>query len=1090
MNILTSKLQSPKLLNALDRPRLHDLFSDICNKKIIIVTAGAGYGKTTLTAKALEKAETLVLWYQLDRFDMDFTVFMNYLISGAKSLVPKIFETISDIQDVTTTSKIARETFLLEIISEFEQNINEHMTIVLDDYYLIQKSNEINEVMEFILERLPVNLHFVVISRIEPPIRLSRLRVLQQLVDINEKQLEFSKDEIRKLYVQHFNMPLPDTNVAMLHEKSGGWAASLILFRYTLRNETPDDVEKKLQLLKGSHGHIFSYLEENIFERQAPEIQQFMLKTSLLSVVDTDLCDQMFGIINGHELMKQLENDHLMTFRVDTTKRLFAYHHLLRDFLQAKLQQLFSVDKLNKLRFNIAASLEKTNDFEAIDLYLEGGYFDDVVRLFEKVEIPLMMQGKLHYLQTCLSKIPDDVIDNNPHLQALEAKLYSLSGKSLESIQKLKSALKLFRKKNHKDGAVKCLVELGFQYYYTGNLKEAKLLLEQLLNEIDEQSPVFIMTMTFLILFTSILGEFEKSDAYTEQALDVFSNLTGYEKQAGVALIRLSQTHRFYYSGDFVKSQHLTETIYKTATRLNLDALFPLIYFQFSANCFFLGEYDKGCEYAKNGITASEKINIKDSQKAWIYHSWGQNSLGAGRLDDSLDYVRKSLEIFNEPGNRWGIASCYDLLHQISLARNKPAEAKEYILTALGTIEDYGLTIAEGILETSLAGVLVHMQQYKKALPLLKKSRKKIGNSSWQLFRNYLLEARCQQLCHKVEESATVLKKALYIAEEKGFEMYIAKEGEWIIPVLVKCYSSGIIKNQIKNVLNHFDNRARNILNKLQQHKDPDLSSSASALLEDLPPLPVPPVNVTLLGKFSVQINGCQVQDSAWKSSKAAMIFKYLAVNRNSGFIPKEALIELLWPEEDLSKTGKRFNVAMSTLRRILEPATVSAKATSLYIIKQNDGYRLKTGDGGCIDTDLFLTKIETAEKSNNKISHYLDAESLYKGDFLEETPYDEWCMSYRGDLKTTYQNLLVKIIEYYETEKNYNQCICYAEKYLKTDTFDEAMYRKLMLFYADIQKITAIIKTYKRCQKHLEELDCPLSNETIQLYETLTKQP
>ncbi len=199
-------------------------------------------------------------------------------------------------------------------------------------------------------------------------------------------------------------------------------------------------------------------------------------------------------------------------------------------------------------------------------------------------------------------------------------------------------------------------------------------------------------------------------------------------------------------------------------------------------------------------------------------------------------------------------------------------------------------------------------------------------------------------------------------------------------------------------------------------------------LIRNIPNGGMPWIEIHMFGKFAVCVEDRQIRSSEWKSSKALMILKYLATNRHSGFIHKEVLIELLWPDQDPIKTQKRFHVAMSALRKMMEPG-LSSKATSAYIDRKKDLYRLYPGNQALIDYEQFAIGLKDGIRLFDKnpsvaLKKLLTAESRYKGPFLEENPYDDWCIHIREQTTLEYIRLLKLIQCLYQANQDMDNAV------------------------------------------------------------------
>jgi DNA-binding SARP family transcriptional activator len=250
-----------------------------------------------------------------------------------------------------------------------------------------------------------------------------------------------------------------------------------------------------------------------------------------------------------------------------------------------------------------------------------------------------------------------------------------------------------------------------------------------------------------------------------------------------------------------------------------------------------------------------------------------------------------------------------------------------------------------------------------------------------------------------------------------------------------------------------------------------------------------PSLKVYFFGKFRVFQGDEEIPDKRWKSKKAQMLFKYLLYLRPKGYLKKDVLMELLWPDDDPAKTAKRFHVALASLRRTLEPAIVRGTPSS-YITRSSDAYRIDLGVEGSVDIEDFTKELKLAQEKQNPdivLQHYLNAVSLYQGDFLEEDLYVPWCDEERERVKEDYIYILTKIIQYYENKKDYSACIDYVGRYLKVDKYAENIYQQLMRYYAQVSNKAMVVRTFERCKENItKELDIPLSRETETLFQKL----
>ena len=1064
MQVLVSKLKTPRRYHILHRERLISVFKDFSQKRLVAVTAGAGYGKTTLVMDTLKALEVVPVWYRLDEQDTDFSVFVSYLYSAVQQHFSDSAVITTDMVIPKTGLKKQSDT-LLEWLAFLEKRITQEAVLVLDDYHLVQDSEQINAAIEFILARLPNHIHLVIIGRKNLSLRLSTLRVREQLIEISEKDLSFTVDEIRHFFAR--TLFLTDVQIKEILASTGGWIASLVLLRYAFKTHTPETITNNLVLFKQTPSYIFSYLKETIFDTQPDYIKTFMMKAALLSEIDTRRCSKIFDVDNADTILRQMIEDHLMIFPVDESGAIYYLHHLFKDFLIAQLHETFSKAEIRKLHCRIAHETEEDDIAQALNHFIGGHAFDDAIRLFETHEMKFLMEGKVNFLGRCIEKIPKSIVKENPRLLLAQAKLFTYFGNPKQARKLITRAHLLFKQRKSQKDMVKCLVELGSQYYFTGYVKEAKLLMEQVLDDVEKPSTTYFIAMTYLTFLASVLGEFETAENYYKIVREVIAGLPDFERKVSDALINTSYSYTLYIKGEFERSQKFNGQLLKSVMELNLEPCLPLVYYQASATSFYLGSFEKGLEFGEKGIEICEKISLSDSRKGWNYLACAQNCLGLGMYDRAIELIDCSIELYEDPGNRWGMANAWECLHQVYLAQGKIESAKQILNRAIDIIDGYGLLLTEGILENSCAGIFIREENFSKALECLKSARPKLDGAAFHLFNNHLKTSRSYFGTGNTDKAAGHLSKALSLSERNAYDRFVINEKEWLAPIFKEALFSDTA----------LDSKPKAYLEKLF------INDIASAPLR---------LKINLLGQFTSTVGNTDIPLSGWKSSKALMILKYLAANRKQGLISREVLIEMLWPDEDLKKTGSRFNMAMSVLRKTLEP-DLSPKSSSAYIDRKKDMYRLSHESSISIDTEQFLNAVALAQKETSNsfkaLDLYLKAESIYRGPFLEEDRYEDWCIEKREVFAGEYLKVLKAILNILKTQKDFENAIIYTQKILDTDPFDESAFKWLMIFNAESDNLSQTKKTFARYKKMAKQMDCPVSPEIIDLYDRLTRK-
>ncbi|WP_320043718.1 BTAD domain-containing putative transcriptional regulator [uncultured Desulfobacter sp.] len=1064
MNILNSKLQVPKRYHTLSRKRLVRSLSKISTAKLASISAGAGYGKTTLVADALKQIHLAALWYRLDEQDNDFAVFVAYLYAALKQNYSGTDE--MDMQHRVSKTGLTKHTeTLLEWLAFLEKTVTQSTVIILDDYHLVGDNPAINQAIQFIIDRLPDHIHLILIGRKNPGFGLSKLRAEGTLLEIDEADLAFTPEEI-ELFFSDFMLPTP-TSAKDIFAGTGGWAAGLVLLRYSLEKKAPEEIKAAIDSFVQNPGHIFSYFKENIFDLQPTHFKTFMMKAALLTEINVNRCSKIFHEDNAAAIINKMVDDHLMIFPTDDVGTGFYLHHLFRDFLIDQLHQTFSRREINQLHRRIARELETEDVFQAIHHFLEGRAFDDAIALIGTHERKFLLEGKVNFLGQCLNKLPESVIEKNPESLLAQAKLFSHFGKHKQAMENLTRALQLFKKQKSGDRMVKCLIELGTQYYSTGYIKEAKLLMEQVLGEVQEKSFTHITALAYLTLLSSILCEFETAETYYKAGREITRELSGFESNLSEISVNVAYTYTLYIKGRFKQAYQLSKKILKKALKSGGEAFLSLLNYQFSSHYFMLEEYEKGIEYAKKAIEICDQTSQFDSTRGWIYFMWAQNCVALDRTDQALELIQECVGIFEDMGNRWGLAHAWELEHKIDIARGDMKSARQKLEKGMDTIKGYGLVSTEGIFENSLAQLYILEKKYSSALDCLEHAKNKFNGVDFHMFCNHLLASKACFKSGMLQKSFKCLSQGLALSEKRDYHRFVEKESQWINSLLKSGCSKQITLNKktatyLKSVINADMTKNRPVL------------------------------EIKLFGRFKLTIDDKELPPAKWNSSKALMIFKYLAANRTRGFIPREVLIEMLWPEADPKKTAGRFHMAMSALRKTLEPGILPKRA-STYIERKKDTYRLYDADRIRIDSEQFSNALILARANRDNpqkaLVSYRLALSLYVGSFLEEDQYEDWCNHLRDKFNSDYLIMLKEMADIYEKQDDMENALHCNQKIFSIDSFNETAATKIMAFHSNQGNFAQVKQTYQTYRNAAQELACPVSPDVTALYEKLIPQ-
>ena len=418
LGLLKTKYSIPVLNKHLVTRRiLNQRLEESLNHKLTLITAPAGYGKTTAVLKWLETLTLPVAWLSLDADDNDAVVFWRYFCAALDSILSGISK---DTEYVFASQELLQANVHLSILIDSLSNIHSDFLLVLDDVHLVKYQAILDELSYFICY-LPANLHLIVISRTVPRLKLAKLSLKEDLVRIRAKDLRFNTVEIYQYY-QVRGYFLQKEEVQRIESYTEGWAAALVSVTLSLKDE------KYRHHILSSFGNcnlqIENYLAEDVFNTWTREQQDFMVKTSIVGRLCAPLCEAITDY-DGSRLLKELYDQNCFLVALDDEGTWFRYHHLFLDFLRKKLGKK-DVALIQNLHLRAGEWL-KTNGFynEAIEHFLQGAHYEEALLLIENHGGVLVKRGEYAHVMSWIEKLPDKYSGNSPMIVLLKATYFT-----------------------------------------------------------------------------------------------------------------------------------------------------------------------------------------------------------------------------------------------------------------------------------------------------------------------------------------------------------------------------------------------------------------------------------------------------------------------------------------------------------------------------------------------------------------------------------------------------------------------------------------------------------------------------------------
>ncbi len=453
-SLLSTKLIIPAVgQQVVHRPRLIErmnasLLGDDGNlpRKLTLISAPAGYGKTTLVAEWLAELATdesvhNLIWLALGATDNDFARFFSYLITALQQIDKAIGAEIQPILESGTDVSV--EPLIAALVSDITVwgstcRPGQRCVLVLDDYYLITEFS-IHEGLDFLIDHLPPCMQLVILTRADPPIPLGRLRVQRALLELREVDLQFTVEETTAFLNSSMGLDLSAEEIDALEVRTEGWIAGLQLAALTLQDRA--DKHELIAAFSGTHRHLIDYLGHEVMSRQPEKVQSFLLQTSILERFNASLCDAVLGfgewglgaipareaaalrhpastspVLHSREILNQLEVSHLFLIALDNDRHWYRYHHLFADFLNQRLRE--TQPALIPDLFIRASQWYEGQGLmdEAIEYAFDSGHLNRAAMLMDQYAEALVFNGELDKVLRWAKRIPEIIRAQFPRL--------------------------------------------------------------------------------------------------------------------------------------------------------------------------------------------------------------------------------------------------------------------------------------------------------------------------------------------------------------------------------------------------------------------------------------------------------------------------------------------------------------------------------------------------------------------------------------------------------------------------------------------------------------------------------------------------
>ena len=785
--ILTTKLHIPSLSsNVIQRARLFETLDKGLDHKLILVSASAGFGKTTLITSWLDMIDHAVAWLSLDEFDNTPSQFISYVIATLQTVEPRIGQQVLPMLQSTQHPPITTVlTLLLNELSLIEQDI----ILVLDDYHSID-SSEIDEALTFLLDHLPSTVTLVMTTREDPQLPLARLRGRGKLTELRASDLRFIDDEAYQFLNTSMGLSLSQDYVATLEERTEGWIVGLQLAALSMQNQA--DKITFINNFSGNHQYILDYLVEEVLQDQSERIQNFLLETSILERFCADLCDAITDHEDSQEIISYLSRANLFLIPLDHERKWFRYHHLFRELLRQHLQtQLSDISQLHQ-----RASLWYEQQGYELDAFHHAAKANDiphVMRLIEGDGMPMHFRGQGRVVQAWLKAQPKTVLDTYPQLWTSYASILLGQGK-----------LDMAETKLH----------------------HAELALQNVTEDIHTRDTIGRISAIRATRFAA-QQNVEAIISHSHHALE-------YLHPDNIAF-RTSTAWKLAYAYDLQGKRAEARRAYQEVIPIGQRSGNKVFTRLAKLGIGYLQEVDNQLYQAAEtyhevlqlfGDTPVADAGVAHIGLAQIHYQWNELETAQDHIEQCIQLAKKSQKydrlidglVFQARLHiaRDSINDAHEILteassvaHQQNLAHKVPEIADLQVQTflRLEQLESASYLVQTYDIPLSEARVLIAQNKPKLACQLLESLRQEMENKNWadECLKITVLQSIAVHASDKTDEALAILADALAMAESGAFIRLFVDEGTPIIQLLSALYEQGIMSDYVQKLLNVFD---------------------------------------------------------------------------------------------------------------------------------------------------------------------------------------------------------------------------------------------------------------------------------------------
>ncbi|NTV63050.1 MAG: transcriptional regulator, partial [Oscillochloris sp.] len=1134
MVLLPLKFAPPPIRSeALLRPDLQALLAEVRLRPATLVTAPAGYGKTTLLTQwvaELSRTGANVCWLGLDAGDSAPALLLAYLLNAFQSHLPDAGEQAWRI--LQSAANLERDWPLVAsaLLSELQSELSTPTFLLIDDFHLIADGPITGQLLGYLLRTAPPSLHIVVASRRPVAIApLPRMRAEGMLVEVERSDLSLTWDEASALLAQS-GVTLDADDLQLLLARTEGWVLSVQLAARALARQAPAQHQAYLHALDSNQQHLFDYLASEVMDDLPPDLIDFLARAALAEQIESQVLVEALPLPEVEQLLSRSLQLGLPITVVDSSERpgrSYRFHPLWQRLLRERAEQICTPGELSLLHQRYGMAFERRGQLEAaIRHYSAAGDDASIARTLREQAWPLINTPQRDSIRTWISRLPADLRDQDPELLHMWGQSFAISSGN-QALNAISQAADLYQAQGNSQRELRALSDMAALIFWEDRPADFAAVCVRAVKASTRNRDAWARGASL----ASVVALLYSRGRYTA-ALRVAGHAARHPRgtfwQWLLAMIISSiQIQQGYPTAALATISAALET-----PQIDRDDRMRQNLLRLQAMALYL----QGHLLEATGVALDVHRRLSDLSNEGVIGSSAMFlsllMLEQGRSEEAATYLARARAVANRVGAGALLARVQVLDAYTLLKAEQPAQAAEaasnllrqmrtasadavgdhqrqpdpgmpgespmaalathdlwmqiLLLVALGEggeIERASLLADDLVAEMSTRGdgLFLALARFYRASLNQRRDQATSANTDmragWQICEDYGF-GYLPFLPTTAIEAAAAQDLQFGVATRvvgKVLRRHMPVEAPGLLLRMLDTGPSPNARARIAQLLGDAGAPAAYpALRAMLKDRHGPVRLAAEHALERLVYRPAYTLHIRSLGGFGVWRGEVEIRDRDWRSVKARQLLQLLLVERGR-MLPRDRIMDMLWPGLEAEAAANNLRVTLSRLTKAIEPNRPEG-APTYYVVQQGDTYGFNIESDHSYDAAAFSVHAEQARSAFQRgrreeaLALYRQAISLYGGNFLPDCLYEDWSVVERERLSLLFTEVSLRLGSLLLEDGLPHEAIGLAWRVLEYDQAQEEAYQLLMRAYGGLGERSTALRLYARCVAALEQ--------------------